>query len=88
MTKLLYIPTGEYISFVKTVKTNGIVFSSYSYSFTPIWEESQWHEVWKETIEDVIDQFCNMDCEHTTKLRHNIPIDKPLTKSEFEILTD
>ena len=73
-SKLLYIPSGEYVLF-RAEKT-----------FTPYFEDSRWHSLWEEKIENIIVHFCMPDTEQITKSRHKIPIDIALNPNEFEIV--
>ena len=82
MTKLLYIPSGEYIQFLKIpVQNKGI-------EYTTSWEKSQWRSVWEETIEDVIIQLCKAGAEASTKAKHKIPLNVELSPNEFEIIEE
>lgn len=82
MTKLLYVPSGEYIQFLKVPSQTKTI------EYTTTWEESQWYIVWEESIEDVIIQFCKPEAEITTKVKHNIPTNVHLVPREFEIIKE
>jgi hypothetical protein len=82
MHKLLYIPTGELIDFIKAGSTTKDV------EFTNYWEESIWYKVWNEDMDDVIEQFCHPEKEIATKNRHKIPVDVILSKNEFEVINE
>ena len=83
MTKLLYIPSGEIILFLKTQETgNSKLF------WTPIYEQSIWFSVWDTKLEEVINEFCRRGSELSTKRRHNIPTDTELCYNEFEFIYD
>ena len=82
MTKLLYIPSGEIILFIKnTVDSSGMAYTSN-------YEDAIWFTVYGDPIEEVIKSFCNPETEYTTKRKHNIPTNVELSYSEFEIIYD
>lgn len=82
MTKLLYVPSGEYIQFLKALTPNKGI------EYTTCWESSQWFLIWEETIEDAIIQFCRPESEASTKTKHRIPLNTDLSPNEFEIVKE
>lgn len=81
MTRILYIPTGECLTFLKDHSVSN------SNSYTTVYENSLVVRSGKTPIEFIQYLICD-DAEISFKNRNNIPVRGSIFKEEFEILYD